>query len=82
MEYRLKYRDIPWVVAFIVLPGKVLGTVFIAWPARYIANWRHNSVIVGLVAIMAVVLAVMIHYITDGTINLFAIFLEWTGVIK
>jgi hypothetical protein len=37
MEYRLKYRDIPWSVAIMSLPLKIIGT-FIGRPIEYIAN--------------------------------------------
>ena len=34
-EHRVPYRDIPWGVAFAVLPGKIIGT-FILKPASFI----------------------------------------------
>lgn len=82
MEYRLRYRDIPWFVAFTVLPGKILGTVFIKWPQRFADNWTHNLVITGLIISLVLGLSGLIHYVSDGEVNLFTAFLEWIGVIK
>ncbi len=82
MEYRLKYRDIPWFVAFIVLPGKILGTVLIKWPLRFADHWEHNLVILGLSIMMVIAIVAGMYYVTDGTVNLLTIFLEGIGIIK
>jgi len=38
MEYRMKYRDIPWSIAFAVLPGKIIG-IFFARPLLKLFTW-------------------------------------------
>ena len=40
MEYRMKYRDIPWMVALTVLPGKIIGTFFIKPPIYLKINFK------------------------------------------
>jgi len=76
MEYRLKYRDVPWGVALAVLPGKIIGK-FIINPFEYTTrNWKQMLVsglegillaAVGLVIIVAVLSFVEIF--TDGAIS-------------
>ena len=80
MEYRLKYRDIPWYVAFFVLPGKILGTVFIKWPVAIVENWEHFMVSIGLTIILVFLLIVGVHYVTDGDVNLIDLTLRYLGV--
>lgn len=40
MEYRMKYRDVPWMVALTVLPGKIIGTFFIKPPIYLKRNFK------------------------------------------
>lgn len=40
MEYRVRYRDIPWGVALTVLPGKIIGTFIIKPVNRFRNNWK------------------------------------------
>ncbi len=82
MEYRLKYRDIPWHVAIFVLPGKVCGTVFIKWPQRFIDNWEHNVIIIGMCLVVPFIVMLILYFASDGEANLFAALLRAIGVIK
>ena len=76
MEYRLRYREIPWGVAICVLPGKVLGR-FVVDPIEYCAKyWRRllrktGKILLFLVIATAiVVLAFMLfEAITDGNLS-------------
>jgi len=40
MESRLRYRDIPWGVAFCVLPGKIIGRCVIDPCVRFSVSWK------------------------------------------
>ena len=40
MEYRVRYRDIPWFVAIGVLPGKIIGTFFIKPWLKFRRDWK------------------------------------------
>ena len=40
MDYRVKYRDIPWPVAISVLPGKIIGAWIIDPALNFIQNWK------------------------------------------
>lgn len=82
MDYRLKYRDIPWHVAFMVPFGKVFGTLFIKWPAAFINNLKDSLVITGLITFLTVAIFVMIHYVTDGQVNLLGNILRYIGLIR
>ena len=44
MEYRIKYRDIPWPVAIGVLPGKIIGTFLIKPWFRLKRNWKSIAI--------------------------------------
>jgi len=40
MDYRVKYRDIPWPVAIGVLPGKIIGAWMIDPALNFKQNWK------------------------------------------
>lgn len=71
MEYRLRYRDIPWGVALTVLPGKIIGRLIIA-PVFHIAeNWKRIlikiSKTIGTISLILLVLGVVITLIDLAT---------------
>ena len=75
MEYRLKYRDIPWLVAIEVLPGKIIGSLFIKPWRRLMYNnsyrarvWFARFCVALLLAVMSVLLFMLINEATDGAV--------------
>ena len=73
MEYRLKYRDIPWGVALGVLPGKIIGTFFIKPWMRAARDWGYtvrrwiSRLIFTLLILMMIALILgLIDTATDG----------------
>lgn len=89
MEYRMKYRDIPWRVAIGVLPGKVIGSFIInpyvflnskRWVRHVIATLKLMSVITILAVILIAFVAVIVDALTDGhTIHEMAVHI---GIVK
>jgi len=76
MEYRLKYRDIPWSVAIGVLPGKIIGTFLIKPWLRFKRNWQRTVVrwltgfMVTIIALMLVLLLMtLLDTVTDGSVQ-------------
>lgn len=82
MEYRLKYRDIPWHVALIVLPGKILGTVFIKWPVSIAKNWEHCMVLIGVVLTIIAIVVGLAYFLSDGEVHLIRLALMYLGVMS
>ena len=80
MEYRLKYRDIPWHVAIFVLPGKIGGTVFIKWPSQFAKNWQRNIGGLGVCLLMLIVIMALLYFITSGDVNPFTSLLRIMGI--
>ena len=75
MEYRLKYRDIPWPVALGVLPGKIIGTLFIKPLERLSRNaglrarvWLSRFCTVLMVMVVAAVIFVIADHFTGGAV--------------
>jgi len=58
MEYRLKYRDIPWGVALTVLPGKIIGK-FIIVPVEYVILKRRRLLRILLITMITSVVIFM-----------------------
>ena len=72
MEYRMRYRDVPWPVALAVLPGKVIGT-FILRPVFYIKR-RWKKILSNIVSVMAVLgfstaIYLFIDWMTDRALT-------------
>jgi hypothetical protein len=75
MEYRLKYRDIPWIVAFGVLPGKIIGTLFIKPFIKLRRNrghlarvWLARFCTVLLALVVGAVIFVVADHFSDGAV--------------
>ena len=73
MDYRVKYRDIPWGVALSVLPGKIIGTWFIKPGITFRCNWRDILMrwlkkLLILVAVLVIILVIitMIEIFSEG----------------
>ena len=73
MEYRLKYRDVPWSVAFGVLPGKIIGTFLIKPVEKFKRNWEvilhkwlTRLLIIVLLAMMVVAVWALFDHLTAG----------------
>jgi len=58
MEYRLKYRDIPWGVALTVLTGKIIGK-FIIVPVEYVILKRRRLLRILLITMITSVVIFM-----------------------
>ena len=83
MEYRLKYRDIPWPIAIAVLPGKIIGTFILnplAWWSgnRHYAlrkvgkiSWRIAKIIFQIMMILGFIIAIalVVDHFTHGWLN-------------
>jgi len=77
MEYRVRYRDIPWFVAIGVLPGKIIGTFFIKPWLRFRRNWKsitrrwveRFALLCMVLAIVGAVLG-LVNHLTDGRLIL------------
>lgn len=71
MEYRMKYRDIPWRVAIGVLPGKIIGS-FIIRPYVFLDSkrWVRHVIgtlkLMGLIAILAMIVIALVSIIVDA----------------
>lgn len=75
MEYRAKYRDIPWPVAVGVLPGKIVGTLFIKpWIKLKRSNthtarvWLRGLCVLLLTLVILAVMFALIDQLTHGAI--------------
>lgn len=73
MEYRVKYRDIPWPVAIGVLPGKIIGALFIKPWKRFTRNngyyakvWVSRIGAMLLVVLLATILFIAVDQLTNG----------------
>jgi hypothetical protein len=80
MDQRLNYRDIPWHVAIAVMPGKILGTIFIKWPNWIVDEWKQFLVGLGLIFAIFLLLWLGLYEISDGDINIFKLILQLFGV--
>jgi len=80
MEYRLKYRDVPWHIAIFVLPGKVCGTIFIKWPLRFAKHWEKHVAVIGMCLMAVFMFMLIIYFASDGEVNLFTSFLRGLGI--
>lgn len=72
MEYRMKYRDIPWSVALTLLPGKIIGTLFIKPPIYLRRNFNRLLRKYGppiIICIMALMIFLAVFMIIDYTIG-------------
>jgi len=76
MEHRVKYRDIPWGVAFGVLPGKIIGTFFIKPGIAFRCDWPHILVRAGrklfifwIIIVFIAVIAIAAENISGGTFS-------------
>lgn len=72
MEYRLKYRDIPWPVAIGVLPGKIIGTFLIKPWLKFRRTWK-RAVRILLVLLMMLIITMgmltIVDYFVGGAIR-------------
>ena len=73
MEYRMRYRDIPWGVALAVLPGKMIGSLIINPVIRFGNNWSEillrwlkRLVLLLLIIVFFGMLIMVADIITDG----------------
>lgn len=64
MDYRLKYRDIPWRVALGVLPGKLIGSFFIKPYIKFMYRWRNiiSSNAKHLLVVIAICLVIALAF--------------------
>lgn len=84
MEYRLKYRDLPWSTAVCVLPGKIIGT-FIIKPFLYIKEDPMNlimrfaitSLFLLLVAFLMTFLLIGVDAVTGGDVGIIKAYHEY-----
>ena len=74
MDYRVRYRDIPWGVAICVLPGKIIGRCIIEPVSHFIKNWKRvllrlgrKLLIISMVIGCIVGLSILIDQLTDGS---------------
>lgn len=69
MEYRVRYRDIPWSVAIGVLPGKIIGT-FCIKPfhkvKRNVMKYVFRFLYMLATVIVLICAAVLADKLTDG----------------
>ena len=80
MEYRLRYRDVPWFVAIGVLPGKIIGTFFIKPWLKFKRDWKNTIVrwcerfflLVVILVVMGGVLALTNHLTKGGIDRIFS----------
>jgi len=79
MEYRMKYRDIPWIVAICVLPGKIIGTFIIKPVNEFRYNWKRTLIrcaeILMIALVIAFVMALLFMLIESLTENSFSAWL-------
>jgi hypothetical protein len=77
MEYRMKYRDIPWSVALAVPFGKFIGCCIIQ-PYRRITqvNWKRASIRWGkrllgivIVSVILTLLFILVESATEGALS-------------
>ena len=78
MEYRVPYRDIPWGVAFCVLPGKIIGRCILDPIHNFVRNWKSilakwamRFIAIMIVLIVLILLTMLANTLTDGA------FLKW-----
>lgn len=76
MEYRVRYRNIPWPVAICVLPGKIIGTFFIKPWLRFKRDWNrilmrrlHNLVVLMIVLLVFTLACVLADKLTEGGVD-------------
>jgi len=76
MEYRLKYRDIPWGVALGVLPGKIIGALFINPFIRLKRNrayrakvWFSRLFVTLLVLVVVAIVFLVADQVTQGAVT-------------
>jgi hypothetical protein len=76
MEFRMKYRDIPWSVAIGVLPGKIVGTLFIKPWIRLKRNngrvaivWLRRLCVLLLALVILAVIFTLIDQLTHGAVG-------------
>lgn len=76
MEYRVKYRDIPWSVALAVLPGKIIGTFFIKPGIRFkydhrriLRNWIINAAGCVVILLAIALIITLVNIGTDGKVG-------------
>lgn len=76
MEYRVRYRDIPWFVALGVLPGKIIGTFFIKPWLKFKRDWKSITLRwTERAALLLIILVVMggvftlANHLTDGGVE-------------
>ena len=89
MEYRLKYRDIPWGVAIGVLPGKIIGTFIIRPALNLKRNWKYilrkwlgRLLAVAVVIFVLVFVGMILEAASEGGLSrtFSVIFISWPGV--
>lgn len=73
MEYRMRYRDIPWGVAVCVLPGKIIGRCIIhpfryvsKYPMRILSKIGKFLLVVAITMIIFGIVVVLADRLTDG----------------
>jgi len=76
MEHRIKYRDIPWGVALGVLPGKIIGTLFIKPGITFRRDWKYiltragrKLLILCMIIIVIGMLAMAAENLSGGTFS-------------
>ena len=77
MEYRLRYRDLPWSVALAALPGKIIGGYLIRPteaiaddPMHYVAKFAKFLLFVVLVLALSLLITIGIDLATRGSLGL------------
>ena len=78
MDYRMKYRDVPWSVALGCLLGKILFTLTFKWMIWVEKNWRRIlwkigklSFIVFIILLIATMALLLANKLTDGTLFMY-----------
>lgn len=73
MEYRMRYRDIPWGVAVCVLPGKIIGRCIIhpiqyvkRYPMRILKKIGKFLMVCLITVVICAVATVLVDRLTDG----------------
>ena len=83
MEYRVKYRDLPWSVAFGVLPGKIIGH-FILKPVHWVIHHPHKTLSFLLFTLLGISLTglilVLANIAVDGAVA--ALVNRWLEILS
>ena len=72
MEYRMRYRDIPWGVALAVLPGKIIGCWIFRPMEWFERKWKRILLKIGkflLISLMVCIVIGCLFVLIDKTTN-------------